>query len=298
MNNQLSPSPNNKTERIQRNFIEVGQWYWVKDKDHEGAAYEWLGCAMHIGSNFVELLHPKKGNSQGHIRVLFKNMHAVLRPEENASQVIQLKIEASQNKINGYLSEVKDITARLGVGSRAAIEHQESDNSTALSALSSELNVKDYELSLIKAKTEDLPALFKRIKKENAHLAQWMSAEILPLEAASRSYSGVIDEVDNRIFNVSLYSGLTENAHQCSEGQPGDMNDKLHIMQRKLYMDEECLLNYRHGGMEFSDITSFDSWLVEPENRDRILPFSRTIVAMQVRRKKRIEKQVGHYGMR
>lgn len=61
MTNQLPISPNNKTERIQRNFIEVGQRF-VKDKDSNGEPLEWLGCAMHIGSNFVQLFQPRKGN--------------------------------------------------------------------------------------------------------------------------------------------------------------------------------------------------------------------------------------------
>src|ERR1700730_8119152 len=93
-----------------------------------------------------------------------------------------------------------------------------------------------------------------------------------------------IHEIEDRIFNASLYAGLTEQAAACCKGLPAEAAEKLHVMQRRLYMDEECLLNYDAGGMEFKDIRAFDKWLALPENRDRVLPFPRTLVAMQVRR--------------
>jgi hypothetical protein len=49
-------------------------------------------------------------------------------------------------------------------------------------------------------------------------------------------------------------------------------------------MDEECLMDYKAGGMEFDSITKFDEWISKPVNRDRILPFPKTMVAMRVRR--------------
>jgi hypothetical protein len=52
-------------------------------------------------------------------------------------------------------------------------------------------------------------------------------------------------------------------------------------------MDEECLANYLHGGIDCSDISDFDKWIAMPENRDRILPFPRTVVAFRIRRNKK-----------
>jgi hypothetical protein len=56
-------------------------------------------------------------------------------------------------------------------------------------------------------------------------------------------------------------------------------------MQRRHYMDEECLAHYDSGGMTFKDVSGFDKWLARPENMNRILPFPRTVVAFKVRRK-------------
>ena len=83
---------------------------------------------------------------------------------------------------------------------------------------------------------------------------------------------------------VSVYAGLTEEVELVREGNPADIGEKLRLMQGKLFMDEECLLNYSHGGMEFKDIREFDAWLAKDENFHRILPFARCMVAFQVRR--------------
>lgn len=71
---------------------------------------------------------------------------------------------------------------------------------------------------------------------------------------------------------------------QITEGDPAGMTEKVRLMQRRHYMDEECLAQYQTGGMEFGDIDDFDDWLANVENRDRLLPFPRCIVAFQVRR--------------
>ena len=114
-----------------------------------------------------------------------------------------------------------------------------------------------------------------------------MMAESMPLIAMASGLNESIGGINDRIFNVSLYAGLTEDVVKCCDGAPAAFHERLHVMQRRLYMDEECLLNYRVGGMEFSAIGEFDVWLSLPENRDRIMPFQRCLVGMQVRRNKK-----------
>lgn len=112
-----------------------------------------------------------------------------------------------------------------------------------------------------------------------------MSARVLPSLAQAGVLKETISDIDARIFSIGLYAGLMEDIAVCCDGEPAAFHEKLHLLQRKHYMDEECLLNYRHGGMEFKNIEAFDAWLCLPENRDRTFPFPRTMLAMQVRRK-------------
>lgn len=266
--------------------LAIGQWYWVLDRSdgRKRRKSEWLGCVMEIGSNFVMLRDVGDGGGHSTLRVHLSEVPAVLRPEPDAHAVIQKQIAATEQKLRTHMAAVNAIMARLGVGDRLAIGPPAEAPGHGLATLSGQPNVAAYQQALVRAKDHELPALFQQIKQANEQLAAWMTAETLPMRAAVEQLEGTLGEIDDRIFNVSLYAGLTEQVVCCASGVPAGFAEKLHVMQRRLYMDEECLLNYRHGGMRFAHIEEFDRWLVQPENRDRILPFPRCLVAMRVRR--------------
>lgn len=264
-------------------MVEIGQWYWVKYSKGD-----WLGCVTQIGSNFVELTSPKiEGFGRRSTRVLFTDFQQELRLEPNAQEVIMGKVNDYQGQVNQLMGEVRAITARLGVYNGLSIEDRSASEGTAIVAMSGAPDIDGYKNALVVAKEKTLPDLFKKIKEANAHLAGWMSAETLPMLAMAEQMQDSIKSIDKRIFNVSLYAGLTEQVIQFADGEPAAFHEKLHVMQRRLYMDEECLLNYQAGGMEFKHIDEFDAWLAKPANRDRILPFPRCMVAMKVRRLKK-----------
>lgn len=268
--------------------VELGQWYWVTSTDRDENKYEWLACVMHIGSNFVLLESPRAKHGSQETRVHFKDFWSRLRREHHAELFITRKVAEHQDRGQQLLQAVHDITAALGLQSTKALSDPTKSGQeagTALAVMSNQVDIKKYELDLKEAKEKTLPELFKEIADNNYELTRWMSAELMPMLAQTEPLKQSISQIEDRIFNVSLYAGLTENVVKCCEGDPAPMAEKLHVMQRRLYMDEECLLNYQAGGMEFKDITQFDQWLCQPENRDRILPFPRTLVAMRVRRR-------------
>lgn len=266
----------------------LGQWYWVTNRtDHNGKPQsDWLGCAMHIGSNYVEIHSPPEdrgGNT--YVRVHFDDFWTNLRHEPNAVEVIRQRVGHWQGETMRLMADIEAVTRSLGMSRHEAIGNASGGGAGgALMVLSSQAEPKQYANALTLAKEKTLPALFKELKEANGGLAKWLKAPMLPMQANVRDQRELIDEIDDRVFSVSLYAGLTEEAVQIAEGAPADMLDRLHVMQRMALMDEECLANYRTGGMEFKDIAAFDAWLAEPENRDRILPFPRTLVAMRVRR--------------
>ncbi len=151
-------------------------------------------------------------------------------------------------------------------------------------AFSGEENLKRYENALIEANDTKLPELFEKVDQASKELTQWLKAEQAPLKIEAKRLKSNLEAIDSRIFNISLYAGLVETVTQCAEGEPADISEKLHIMQRKLYMDEESLLDYQTGGMTYKTLGDFDEWLCKPKNLNRILPFPRCITAMQVRR--------------
>jgi hypothetical protein len=286
---------------------QIGQFYWViskassardiddddadvelpaKRKLRKGDTYEWLGCVMEKGSNFVELhSQPSEHGGYSTTRVHVEEFEERLRFEPDADAYIQRKIGQYQAEVKHLLGQVQEVTAKLGVVPQQKIaEHSVGDGQNALAVISTQVDTDKYKNQLIVAKDETLPELFKKVETANKRLAGWMMAPSLPVKATIGPMKESIKQVEDRIYTIELYAGLTEEAVQCCDGDPAPMGEKLRVMQRRLYMDEECLANYTAGGMDITDVREFDEWISKPENRDRILPFPRTLVAMRVRR--------------
>lgn len=262
-------------------IITAGDWFWVKSDETE-----WFGCATVIGSNFAEIHAPPISGSSRYQRILFTDFWQTTRREPSPDDVTAQFTQAAQDKVRRLMGEVQDLTRKLGVvPSGLEIDHTPNPTSNnALAVISSQIDPKSYEKALIIAKEETLPKLFDDIKKANAELSSWMMAPTLALTAAVNPLKKSIDLINDRIHTIGLYAGLTEVATQVREGSPADRDAKLHIMQRRLYMDEECLLDYAGGGIDIQGIEAFDAWISKPENRDRVLPFDRSLVAFRVRR--------------
>lgn len=293
------PSTMTATEQPKQvDHLEVGQWFWVKgdeqrDRDYPAIdaptkEYTWLGCIEHVGSNYVQLREPESERSHGeYTRVHFDNVDELLSWEPEPKSVISKTLSHYQIKVNHLMNEVKAVTARLGVSRTALTDQVGQGSGTDLAILSEEADPNIHKQALIKAKDETLPELFEDIKIANGAVAKWMSAELTPLKIEAGELHGVIGQIEKRIFNISLYAGLTEEVVQVREGEQGAYDDKIHLMQRMMYMDEECLVDYKAGGMDMRNLSEFDEWLSKPDNLERCLPFTKCVALFQVRRKRK-----------
>ena len=291
--------------------VELGQWYWLLADSKAEAAEEqgldadvpqiggptsaqspngkqkaWLGCVTKIGSNFVEISSPSSRSFGRRARIHINDFWSHLLFEPNDDGVIRGYIEAAQGMASKLMVSLQELTARLGVGPQTRLQGsgQSPQESRALAVMSGSDRVEDYKAALHAAKDEQIPKLMEGIKAANEEMVRWMSAGALAMTAQAGDMTSVIDEIRSRIFTVELYAGLTESIVLCRDGQPAPAEEKLRVMQMRCYMDEECLMGYRTGGMEFKDIHAFDEWLAEPDNLARVLPFERCVVAMRVRR--------------
>jgi len=267
-----------------------GQWYWVKSKDKS----DWLACVEKIGTNYVKL-RSIENSYGGHstIRVHFDDFNDKCRLESNPKKHIDSQVENYQNKVNSALAEIKSITKRLGLSKQHALEmKQNNQGSNQLAVISSTSDIKQHENQLVKAKEELLPELFKKVEKSTKQVAIWMKAESLPLEIMAMRMKDDIGDIDSRIFNVKLYGGIDEHIHVIREGEHAPIDEKIHIFQNKKYMDEECLVNYKSGGMDFKDLDQFCNWLLLDDNLERIFPYPKSVVPFQIRRHKKLRKAV------
>lgn len=279
----LTPSREVPSERIPgdgRPLIQIGQWYWVKTDGSK--KFDWFACVTEIGSNFIRVESPN-GNYE---RIHENEFEKVTKLEVDPEGVIRGNIKFYQDGVQQKLGQIREITARLGVQTRESSAAPKSE-SRELSTFNAMPDLKKYKKDLIRAKDKTLPKLFEKMEKDHENVALWMQARTVPMKAMCDGLKGAVDQINDRIFNVSLYAGLTEEVEKIADGEPAGIAEKLRLFQRMCYMDEECLVNYRHGGMEFKDIEDFDGWILERENRDRILPWPRCMVAFRVRREEK-----------
>lgn len=261
----------------------VGDWFWAPRKrggDDEDPD-RWLGCVTEVGTNYVELCGPSGWGGNREERVHFNNLLS-LEPETDPKRYIAERVAEHQGEVHRLLREAQQLTARLAlqVGPRPAEEETQ-----ALALRGSGFDVAVYKGALTEAKDKTLPEIFKAVKLHNEAAAAWMGASLIPLQAQAEGMKPLVKAIEQRIFNVELYAGLVEEVVEVQTGEPAARDTPVYLFQRRAYMDEECLARYEAGGMEFQDIGEFDAWLARPNNRDRLLPHPRCILAMKVRRR-------------
>lgn len=267
--------------------IHLGDWLICETKKNGRI----LVCVTEIGSNYVHLeglsLDVEGYGGRFSWRQHRNDLHELI-PAQNWQGLIAGQVTRYQGESAEIMQQVQDITRRLGVRPQSTMigetEAVDTSGGTALAVLSAENDISKYARDLKTAQEDNLPALFKRMKVVQERMAEWMQMPMIPLRAQIGSLESVMEPLKERVFQVGLYAGLTEQAEQIAEGAPAAYHDKLHVFQLRRYMDEECLLDYDAGGIDIQGIQAFDAWLAKPENRDRILPLPRCMVAMRVRR--------------
>src|SRR5579884_401572 len=173
----------------------VGKWYFVgKDR--------WLGCVVHIGSNYVQLT-----GIQYTRRVHVDEFWTVCEWVEDPDSIIAGHIDTNQRAVNQLMEEVRELTMRLGVGSNPALG---TGSEAQALTLRRDEPMNEYKASLVKAKDETLPQLFAQIRERHTELGKWMNARLIPMKAQAKALEPAIKSVEERIFSVQLYAGLVE----------------------------------------------------------------------------------------
>ncbi len=270
--NELAPSEITPTSKIKSDIAKpkVGDWFWVTTGERR-----WFACVTHIGTNYVKVESP--GHSEERIHANEFRNRCEFEPDPNGH--ILKMTQKCHTKLNRLTGEIQQLTSELGLANVSLTE-----GVSALATQTGNGAVKEYQTALALAKDKTLPDLFREVRDTSDNLKTWLSATTVPLRAQIEGFSGLIKSVENRIFNVELYAGLVETVALIADGKEAPIGEKVRLMQRRAYMDEECLAEYQTGGMDFDGIEEFDAWMAKPENYTRILPLPRCVIAFRVRR--------------
>lgn len=274
---------------------QIGSWWWlssakndddtsddddVKERDkYDRPKKQWLACVVELGSNYAKVEGVRWSR-----RVALDHFYEQCKPEPKPQVFIDEKLALHKTRVRELMAEIQHVCHLLGVPLRQALDAPLESSTQALAIAHGVDDVKKHKNALVKAKEKTLPELFEKVKEEHAKMAKWMNAELIPAKADLASAQTVTERIEAKIHTVELYAGLCEELVQIKKGKPASVDTKVCLMQRRLYMDEECLLHYEAGGMRFDKIGDFDKWLAKPEHFARIFPRTRCIVAFRVRR--------------
>lgn len=136
---------------------------------------------------------------------------------------------------------------------------------------------------LIEAKQATLQAQ-KQVGILKTQITKALALQQKALDLMQATWAGQLEQISYAISSINLYLGRDEEIVCIQEGEPAPKQEPITIRQTVLYMDEETALNCEEGGLDFATLEDFDRWVCKPENLKQLLPESKGILGMKLRR--------------
>lgn len=264
------------------NLPRLGEWFWIKYTPYgekKTKLVEVLSCVIHVASNHIVFGWSDDERSSVHrVRMPFDELMEYSRPEPNWREVLQKKIADKQGELQAAVMALADACRNASV-----IDDVQAAPSTMLPAVTRN-SPKEHKARLLALRDKTLPGIQKDIEKITKEMVALQKDLYLPERAQADKLIKATKRIDERLFALEIYAGLWEGIKQIAKGNPAPEETPITVRQMLLFMDEECLFDYDRGGMDYSKIQQFDRWIARKENRDRLIPEPRCIVAFQVRR--------------
>jgi len=299
----LPAKPESRASRINQpdNTPKIGDWYWVRvgeDEEDEVDAddgpfedqdlteagkrvkktKEFLFCVRHLASNHVQFARCTPSGSESWTSVRYRDLLRLTRIEPNWKQIKDTEIEGKKLELQDAIKALADSVHNAGL-----ISQQQEGGASMLPARI-RVSPEDSKKALLKLKEKTIPEHHKNVERITQEIAALHRDMVLPMKIQSARLEKTVEHVDERLFALELYAGLWQQCHVVAKGDPAPADTKIAIRQMLRYMDEECLIDYDGGGMDYSKLEDFDKWIAKPENYTRLAPEPRCIVALQVRR--------------
>jgi len=161
-------------------------------------------------------------------------------------------------------------------------EYQEQSNSESTQLM--KIDKKSYEvlLSDVKRRRHELSII-------QAHYLSILEREKRNLRSIIDTFNKKINKLREIIWTIELYLGIEEDIVRIQQGAPASDEEPIHLLQARLYMDEE-VGDPSDGGLDFKNIEDFDNWMLSKskfygfENYKLIVPFPKCVRIMRVRR--------------
>ena len=269
----------------------LGEWYWVMCDDWEhptswcnGRAtggkgkkqVERLLCVSHIASNHVQFSEASIGGGKDYEYVRNGDLAKLTRRETGWQAIIQLRIADKQDELQKAVHALTDLFTRADLGEATASQ-------SMLPALTRQ-SPEQTKAALIHLKEKACPAAEKNVEYITKEIVALHTNLCLPMHAQKDALDKKVSMIDRRLFALELYAGIGEQIVTIRKGEPAPAETPIAVRQMLRFMDEETLIDYDTGGMDFKKLDEFDKWVAKDANLNRICPEPRCVVAMQIRR--------------
>lgn len=283
MNDNLPALPQRPVAIGKEDMPVRGEWYhvtfkpsWGEKKDKEITV---MMCCEHIGSNFVRFTraHSDTSGAWDHSMYL-RDFLAKTKPEPNWKKIIQGEIDQTQKELADAVRRLADRVKK------ADLLPEESGGPSTMLPSTTRVNPKKRKYALLVLREKALPAAKETVEKLTKRMVGLQRDSMMPMLVECDRMMDTKKKIEDRLFVLELYAGLGEASIQIADGEPAPEETPITIRQMLRYMDEECLIDYDTGGMDYRRLEDFDKWIAKPQNYERLLPEARCIVAFKIRR--------------
>jgi hypothetical protein len=187
----------------------------------------------------------------------FKRRYVKLQvsPEELKRQAIE---SLTQEEKTDEYDSLNNETALMHIGSK---EH--------LNVMISDINRKK---ELMEAKSRMLHGI--------------MEEKVSALRKITDEFRNKVKKIEGVIYTIELYLGINEQVVLLQDGLRASATDPICFRQEVMYMDEE-VGDPEDDGIDFQNIGDFDAWLLKGKNYTKVIPETKGVVILRVRRDKK-----------
>lgn len=286
MNDLTNISDANHHEFIQDNVMPLPGYYRIK-KDHESDYYRDKGFVANelvyvipgvtsvnvlVGSMTWTYEEHEMGEFYDHFE--YDPNGAAERQAEVAKLMQEVITEGCNNSISNQLLEFNPHIEDDG----------DESNSTGLMTVGGKFSMAEAKRNIAETRNTVLKTQ-RDLRLKTKRLEALLSEQSRALEVKAKQLEGMMKKAEEAIWSINLYLGKNEEIHKLIEGEPAPATEKIAIRQSVLFMDEECAMLARGGGIDASSIEKFDEWITSDKSHiQQIIPESKGIVALHIRR--------------
>jgi hypothetical protein len=293
-----------KTESIESGLPKIGEWFWVrveedpsdtiyrhagrhiskrrgKKRKAEPKFHEHLMCVEHVASNHIQFNRIER-ESEYTEQISFQDFMMNCRPAPEWRVALENRMEEVRQEMEAQTRRLYEDAQKANALPPSNTQFTPTESAPFALAIRTLDPAKEKgRLTRLKKKIPEVVKSIELLAKEQAGLAKGlMLSELNNLYAMQKK----LRVVEDKIFTLEVYAGLQEKVKQIADGEAAGPDTKITVRQSLLFMDEETLIDFDKGGMDFRNLRDFDEWVAKPESMARVLPEPRGLVAFRVRR--------------